>query len=326
MPMHTDPDTAPRGVLFAIDAAGNPLPDPYASAAGDSWTWLHLAQKNPEAQRYIVKDSGIPTPEARALIAEQTRPRCTQTDKGVLFIGRGVNLDPTSAPEDMKSIRAWIEPDRIVTVVVRRMRSTEAVADSFSVGSPPQSPADVLAQVFSQMVDRMSPIVQDLSDRLDEIQVSVIDDEIPIADISELSPVRMRAVTLHRYLLPLSEAASTLASASQLTGSSAVLGELLTTRDQLARIIEDLAAIESRASVTRDEMVSRRSDQLNQRVYTLTVLAAVFLPLTVFTGLMGMNVGGIPLANTPIGFLITSLIMLLIMGLTLGLLRLIHWI
>ncbi|HCT43667.1 MAG TPA: zinc transporter ZntB, partial [Phycisphaerales bacterium] len=122
------------------------------------------------------------------------------------------------------------------------------------------------------------------------------------------------------------DAALTLSSSKQLTESKAARAEVQVTRDQLARIVEELAAIESRAAVTRDEIVSQRADQLNQRVYVLTVLAGVCLPLSVLTGMLGMNVGGIPLAASTSGFLITTLSMLTLSAVTLGVLRMIKWI
>ena len=323
--IHTDPSTAPNGVLLSINSRGQDLDDAYGSTPPGTWTWLHLAQKDTNAREWILNSSGIPSSEAQALIADHARPRCVQTDTGLLFVGRGINLDAGAVPEDMKSIRVWIEKDRIITVVKRRMRSAEAIAEQFDSGQPPSSPASVLVQLFSQMIQRIAPLVQEIGDSLDEIQYSVIDDAIPTPDLTDLSRIRLRTVALHRYLLPLYDASTTLCTAKQLTGSGSALTQATLTRDQLGRIVEELSAIEAKAAVTRDEIVSQRSEMLNNRVYHLTVLAAIFLPLTVFTGMLGMNVGGIPLANTTTGFLITTLIMLVCMGLTIGILRVLRW-
>ncbi|MBO6513704.1 MAG: hypothetical protein JJ974_07055 [Phycisphaerales bacterium] len=335
MTMHTDPSTAPNGVLLAIDGKGGQLANPYEHATDSTWTWLHLSQNSDQARDWITHHSGIPQSEAHALIADHARPRCVQSEQGLLFIGRGVNLDEGSVPEDMKSIRVWIEPKRVITVVRRRMRSAESIAERFETGHPPSSPASVLVQLFAQMIHRIAPIVQEIGEQLDELQYTVIDDDTPTPDITELSRLRLRTVSLHRYLLPLYEASTTLCTSTLLTTHTdnpnssdehSVLTDANLTRDQLGRIVEELAAMEAKAAVTRDEMVSQRSEQLNDRVYRLTVLAAVFLPLTVLTGLLGMNVGGIPLASTTNGFIITSLSMLGLMGATILVLKMLKWI
>ena len=72
--------------------------------------------------------------------------------------------------------------------------------------------------------------------------------------------------------------------------------------DKLARYIEDLDEARDRAAVTQEELVNRLSEQLNNKMYILSVVAAIFLPLGFLTGLMGINVGGIPGAESKMGF------------------------
>jgi zinc transporter len=51
------------------------------------------------------------------------------------------------------------------------------------------------------------------------------------------------------------------------------------------------------------------------------VLTAVLLPMTIVSGLFGMNVGGIPLTESPHGFWTISLVAVAIAGLVLYMLR-----
>jgi zinc transporter len=50
-------------------------------------------------------------------------------------------------------------------------------------------------------------------------------------------------------------------------------------------------------------------------MYVLSIVAAIFLPLTFVTGLLGMNVGGLPGINNVNGFLIAVVIMFIATGL-----------
>jgi hypothetical protein len=58
--------------------------------------------------------------------------------------------------------------------------------------------------------------------------------------------------------------------------------------DRLIRNIEDLDAVRGRAAVTQEELLSRLSEQMNSRMYVLSVVAAIFLPLGFLTGLLGI--------------------------------------
>ena len=62
--------------------------------------------------------------------------------------------------------------------------------------------------------------------------------------------------------------------------------------DQLARYLEDLDEARDRAAVTQEELVNRLSEQMNNKMYILSIVAAIFLPLGFLTGLLGINVGG----------------------------------
>jgi zinc transporter len=64
--------------------------------------------------------------------------------------------------------------------------------------------------------------------------------------------------------------------------------------DRLVRHIEDIDAVRERAALAQEELSSTVSEQMNERMYVLSIVAAIFLPLGFFTGLMGINVGGMP--------------------------------
>jgi len=72
----------------------------------------------------------------------------------------------------------------------------------------------------------------------------------------------------------------------------------------LLRFIEDLDAIRERSQVVQDELQNLLADQLNKRTYLLAIVAAIFLPLSFLTGLLGINVAGIPGAENPWAFAI----------------------
>ena len=72
--------------------------------------------------------------------------------------------------------------------------------------------------------------------------------------------------------------------------------------DSLIRYLEDLDSARDRASVTQEELANRISEQMNVRMYVLSLVAAIFLPLGFLTGLLGINVGGIPGAENKWAF------------------------
>ena len=80
------------------------------------------------------------------------------------------------------------------------------------------------------------------------------------------------------------------------------------TRD--ARYLEDLDLARERTMVLREEFLGQLAQEQNSRMYVLSVVAAIFLPLTFVTGLLGMNVGGLPGLDSPSGFIASVVVMI----------------
>jgi zinc transporter len=79
--------------------------------------------------------------------------------------------------------------------------------------------------------------------------------------------------------------------------------------DRITRNLEDLDLARERAIVLQEELLSQIAQQQNDRMYVLSVVAAIFLPLTFVTGLLGMNVGGLPGVDSHEGFLWSIVVM-----------------
>jgi zinc transporter len=67
-------------------------------------------------------------------------------------------------------------------------------------------------------------------------------------------------------------------------------------------VLSDLAALQERTKLLQEEIVAHTTEQTNRSVFLLTIATVVALPINIIAGLLGMNVGGIPLAQEPNGF------------------------
>jgi zinc transporter len=85
--------------------------------------------------------------------------------------------------------------------------------------------------------------------------------------------------------------------------------------ERTTRIIEELDSIRDRAALLQEEIKNKISDQMNKTIYVLTIVGSIFLPLSFFTGLFGINLAGIPGAEGKFSFYIFSLI-IVVLGLT----------
>ena len=95
--------------------------------------------------------------------------------------------------------------------------------------------------------------------------------------------------------------------------------------DRITRNIEDLDAARDRAALIQDELTSRLSEAMNRNMYVLSLIAGIFLPLSLITGLLGINVAGIPGEKWPWAFGAVSALLVALGALELWVLRRFRW-
>ena len=81
--------------------------------------------------------------------------------------------------------------------------------------------------------------------------------------------------------------------------------------DRTTRFVEDLDMTRERAVVVQEELLARLSEKMDRTMYILSIVAAIFLPLGFFTGLLGVNVAGIPGTDYTGSFVILCLVLVL---------------
>ena len=258
--------------------------------------WVHLSCTAPDSITWLEEKSGLESLIVEALLSEGTRPRATVIGEAILLTLRGVNLNPGEDHEDMVSIRIWAEEKRIITTRRRRLLSVTNIRENFAAGQGPFTSSgfiNTLAELLTSYVEDTVEGIEDQTSDLEE-QVMISHDRKLRTRISSL---RRQAIMLRRYLAPQREAFTRLQVEKMHWFSERDKRHLYETANSLIRIVEDLDSLRERANVAQEELVNILSEQLNSRMYTLALVTTIFLPLSFFTGLLGINVGGIPGAD-----------------------------
>ena len=310
---------AARAVADEDDAARSA-----AGVTAEAPVWLHLHAPDPGTPAFLRDRLGLDPVLAEAMLEAETQPRSAEFGDVRLVILRAVNMNPGAEPEDMVSLRAAFGERLVVTARLRPLMAARALRDRCASEAPPRSAGAVAALLASGIVDRMGPPVLGLRDGIDAIEEAVL--EAPGSGrasrraAKELPETRRRAVILRRYIAPQQGVLLGLARDAAAPLDKADRSALREAADDVARLVADLEAVRDRAAVIGDELQSRASERSNRTTYVLTVLAGLFLPVTAVSGLLGMNVGGIPLADSGRGFVVVCVLMLALVVATAALL------
>ena len=265
----------------------------------DTLAWVHLRAQNSDAPDWITTHLSYLDPSiVDALVAEETRPRVTRVGEGLIVILRGINMNEGADPEDMVSIRLWVDPHRIISLSRRRLRAVEDIAEELDQGEGPRDAAEFLVRLIVRLNFRIERFWQGLEEEADKVEEQVLGPSPPSGLRHQLVDLRRQAIILRRYLQPQRDAMRVFHNRPPVWLGPENLRALDEELDALERVVEDADAIRERLALVRDELAGQLSDRLNRNMYRLSILSALFLPLGFLTGLFGINVAGMPGAET----------------------------
>jgi zinc transporter len=293
------------GLLHALlfDASGGARPLDWNGVAAwspnDGVLWINLDYTQDDARAWI--EQAIDPLVRDALLDPDPRPRAVAHGEDLLLIVRGINLNEGFSPEDMLSVRAFVEPRRIVTLRHRVSRSLKTLQSDLDARRGPKNAADFTVTLVERIVEHVVTRVDELGDA-----VAATEDKLLSEHKSDLrgtlADLRRRAIAMRRFLAPQREALGKLAAIALPwidPEHRARIGEVA---DRMTRTVEELDAARDRAAVTQEELSSRSAEATNKRLYVLSLITAVFLPLGFVCALFSVGIGGVPLKNNDWAF------------------------
>lgn len=264
------------------------------------FTWFHLDGRDPHALEWISNESGIPPAAVRALTATETRPRTEILDGGAIINLRGLGETSEEDSDPLVSIRIWTTVGQIISVSFRTLDGIDAVREAMSAGRL-TDPGDLISALALQITERLDPDVADLGDQLDDCETT-LDPDKAFAMRRAIGRIRSRAIGYRRFVMPQRLALERLAAieCDWLADDDRI--HLRDAADRFARMTEELEAVRERSALLHEQLTDLRAERVEARTLILSIVALVFLPLTFLTGLLGMNVEGIPFAREPWAF------------------------
>lgn len=262
--------------------------------------WVQIDGREPRYRQWLESHSGLPVPVVSALTAIETRPRCEQIDGGALINLRGLGETPEDDPDKLVSIRMWAERGRVISIGYRRLAAMPMLRAKMLAGEI-RDPGDLISTLAVAITVTLDEEIAALGDELDECETS-FDADKAYAMRRAIARTRSEAIEYRRFVVPQRQALERLAALPVAWLEDDDRMHLREAADRFARMAEELEAIRERAALMHEQLTDLRAEQIEARTLTLSIVALVFLPLTFITGLLGMNVEGIPFAHAPWAF------------------------
>lgn len=282
--------------------ASDALPDQVTDQI-DEGIWLHVnvAEGQGAAEKLAKTAPYMDLAMVEALCAGDTRPHVEDFGKEYLIILRGMNLNPQADPEDMVSLRIWSDGKHIISAERRPVLAVRKLIEKLKASTKPVTASEIIIGLATELIDNMGGPLTGLLEEIDDLEIAALEGNSTNLR-KHLNELRERVLFIRRYLVPMRQAVVQLQTLAQNWLGEKATRRLRQASDHLARHIEDLDAARDQLQFQHEEMVASISDRLNRNMYTLSIVAAIFLPLGFLTGLLGINVGGMPGADNSTAF------------------------
>lgn len=263
----------------------------------DTLGWVHLDGNHPDAAEWITEHLDYLDPQAvEALLDPASRPRLTPLGDGLMIILRVINFNEGEDPEDMISLRVWIDAHRIVTVSLRRVRAVERLDVALSKGEGPRTSGEFLSRLLEDITGKIGGFQADLDEQMEALEDQIVREEDDGLR-AEVVNLRLKVIAARRFIAPQRDVIHGIAASRSPVIDDETHREVEEEAQKMTRIVEDLDELREQAMVLREELSSQLSDRLNRNMFVMSVVSVIFLPLGFLTGLFGVNVGGMPGVN-----------------------------
>ena len=284
--------------------------------------WLHMCIKHRETSAYLMEVAMLDDLVVDAMIEEDTRSRVRVLDDGIMVLLKAMHVGQDMArPEDMVSIRIWIDKTRVITTREADVDPILALHQKLSAGAGPTTPGEFLADLIEEHLDEVDDHIEELEDAVNRIE-GLVGTHQTEAACPNMAQTQSRISGFLRHLGPQKPVLEHLSRCKH-----SLLSERERTRiddglDQLLRYLETLQNLRDRVDILNDQVARIQDRQLTRSSFVFSVVATLFLPLGFIVSAFGVNLMGVPFEGHANGF---TILMVIYLALVAGMLVLFRW-
>jgi magnesium transporter len=203
----------------------------------------------------------------------------------------GIDVEAGPHAFGTRDIDFFVGPTWLLTVHDGRSRSVahvRRICEQYDRALA-EGPVALMHRIIDLMVDNYRPVMEALEARIDELE-----DEAFLGDermVRRLLSLRRDLALMRRVLTPQRDVIGRLARREFQTVSDEFAYRFRDVYDHVVRSSDEAILFQERITGILEVNLATVSNRLNKVMQVLTVMSTIFLPLTVLTGMWGMNIG-----------------------------------
>ena len=263
------------------------------------WVWVDLNGPAAEESRMLSEVFGFHELAVEDALSEIHHPKVESYGNYLYVILHGIDFKAREHVFRTQDVDFFLGARYLVTVHPGISRSVGRVGD-LCVRNPQmlgEGPAALMHRIIDSMVDNYRPEVDALLERLDTLEAEVFR-RTDASLAKRILDFKRDVSSLRRIVLPQRDVVGRLARREFELISEGLSYRFRDVHDHLVRLADEAMFLQDRIASLLDAHLAAVSNGLSAIMKVMTIISTIFLPLTVLTGLYGMNV---PLPQLPGG-------------------------
>lgn len=274
----------------------------------ECFLWLHINLNHARAERWVQDHFAVDRDFFDEIHSGSPRTRLAQQNNALLAVLNDVTFSREERSAQNATLWIWCQSHLIVSARFRAVEMIERMHQRLPALAFRES-EEVLLWLLGEQEAQLEQVVRRTSQAVDSIEERLLSPAIK-ANRSELGRLRRMLLRIQRLLAPEPAALFRLLHRPPAWLKREPLNDLRAFTEEFSVVLNDLASLMERIRLLQEEIAARLMEQSNRTLFLLTVITVLALPINIVAGFFGMNVGGIPLANNPHGFLLLVLLVL----------------
>jgi magnesium transporter len=253
--------------------------------------WVDLSAPTPDESRILTDVFHFHELAIEDALAEIHQPKVESYGSYIYLILHAIDFRAKEHAFRTQEVDFFLGSNYLVTMHNGTSRSIERIGEicTRSQHVLGEGAAGLMHRIIDGMVDHYRPEVDKLADRLDTLEKEVFQKPKSTL-VKRILEFKRDVASLRRVVLPQRDSVMRLARREFSQISEPLSYRFRDVHDHLVRLADEAMYFQERISSLLDAHLSNVSNQLNGIMKVLTIISTVFMPLTVLTGMYGMNV------------------------------------
>lgn len=289
------------GLICGFRLAGPSACDEQGDANDSSPRWLHFNLSDSRAREWLKGQSELSDDARDTLLNADARIRLDVLPAGVTAVLGDLFHDFDDDPERLGTIRLYLDRRIMLSGRTHPLKAADVLRRELAHGHESTTTLGLFQLLIERLADSIGQVVRKLNDQVDSAEDRILAGKYsgqgtPLGNLRRLVARLRRLVVANRAALT--------SLPAQVVGlyDAEERQELRSAIERLEAVGQDLDLVQERARLLQEEIAARVGEATNRNLFVLSIATTTLLPITLITGIWGMNLGGLPFADNPHGF------------------------